>query len=101
MKEEKNEIVEEEFTLYSNRNSCSIRLRRRNSHESSKAVKRGSLEDKAIRDGDVKALYAFIRDCECRRESCSLEITHSSQPHLESRRAITLKKKKSLDIKIL
>jgi len=71
------------ITLYWARNSCSILLRRRSSHESSKAVKSGSLDESAIRDDEVSARYAFIRDCECRRESCSLDMTHSSHPHLQ------------------
>lgn len=40
------------FTL----NSCSNKLRRRNSHDNSKAVKIGSFEDNAINDGDDSAL---------------------------------------------
>lgn len=79
-------------TSYSKRNSCSIRLNRRSSQESSKAVRRGSLEDKAIKDGEVRARYAFIRAWECLRESCSLDVTHSSHPHLENRKCIYKKK---------
>jgi hypothetical protein len=40
------------FTL----NSCSKKLSRRNSHDNSKAVKIGSLEDKAIKLGLARAL---------------------------------------------
>jgi hypothetical protein len=40
------------FTL----NSCSKKLRRLNSHDNSKAVKIGSLEDKAIKLGLARAL---------------------------------------------
>jgi len=71
-------------TLYWVRSSCSILLRRRNSHESSKAVKSGSFDESAIKDDEMSARYALIRDCECRRESCSLQRTHSSQSHLRN-----------------
>lgn len=37
-------------------NSCSKKLRRLNSHDNSKAVKIGSLEDKAIKLGLARAL---------------------------------------------
>lgn len=70
------------ITLYSVRNSVSSRLNFLNSHDSSKAVSRGSFEERAISEDDVKALYALIRDCECRNESCSLDTMQSSQPHL-------------------
>lgn len=43
----------------------------------------GSFEDKAIREGDAKARYAFILDRECLNESSILEVTHSSHPHLK------------------
>lgn len=43
------------LTLYSARNSCSIRLSRRSSHESSNAVKSGSREERAISEGAVRA----------------------------------------------
>lgn len=55
----------------------------RNSQESSNAVKIGSLEERAIKDGEARARYAFILDLECRSESSILEVTHSSQPHLQ------------------
>lgn len=55
----------------------------RNSQESSNAVKMGSLDDRAISDGEARARYAFIRDLECRSESSILDVTHSSQPHLK------------------
>lgn len=71
------------LTLYSALNSVSILLRRRNSQESSNAVKIGSRELKAINELADKALYAFIRDCEWQRESFSFAATHSSQPQLK------------------
>jgi hypothetical protein len=46
-------------------------------------VSRGSLEESTIREGLDSALYALIRDRECRRESDSLESKHSSQLHLK------------------
>ena len=64
-------------------NSCSKKLKRRNSHESSKAVNIGSFDDSDIKLGLAKARYAFIRERECRSESSSREITQSSQPHLQ------------------
>ena len=70
------------LTLYSSLNSFSILLSRRNSQESSNAVNRGSLEDKDIKEGEVRARYALILDCECLNESVSLDDTHSSHPHL-------------------
>lgn len=63
-------------------NSCSKKLRRRNSQESSNAVSIGSFEESAIKLGLAKARYALIRERECRSESSKREITHSSQPHL-------------------
>lgn len=63
-------------------NSCSKKLKRRNSQESSKAVNIGSFDESAIRLGLAKARYALIRDRECRSESSKREITHSSQPQL-------------------
>lgn len=57
------------ITLYSIRNSDSIRLKRLNSHESSNAVNIGSRELNAINELDDRALYAFILECECRNES--------------------------------
>lgn len=63
-------------------NSCSKKLKRRSSHESSKAVNIGSFDDNDIKLGLAKARYAFIRERECRSESSSREITQSSQPHL-------------------
>lgn len=63
-------------------NSCSRKLRRLSSQESSNAVNIGSLDDNEIKLGLANALYAFIRDRECLNESSSREITHSSQPHL-------------------
>lgn len=67
-----------EFTL----NSCSKKLKRRNSQDSSNAVKIGSFELSDIKLGLAKARYAFIRERECRSESSKREITQSSQPHL-------------------
>lgn len=63
-------------------NSCSKKLRRRNSQDSSKAVSIGSFEESAIKLGLAKARYALIRERECRSESSKRDITHSSQPHL-------------------
>lgn len=72
------------LTLYSARNSVSTFAILLNSHDSSKAVRSGSLELSAIRDDAVSARYALMRDCECLSESCSLDTKHSSQAHLES-----------------
>lgn len=66
------------FTL----NSCSKKLKRRNSQDNSKAVNIGSFDDSAIKLGLANARYAFIRDRECRKESSRRDITHSSHPHL-------------------
>lgn len=66
-------------------NSCSRKLKRRNSHDNSNAVNIGSLDDNDIKLGLAKALYAFIRDRECLNESSKRDITHSSQPHLNQR----------------
>lgn len=71
------------FTLYSIRNSVSIRLSRRSSHDNSKAVNIGSRELKAIKELEDSARYALIRDWEWRRESVVLDVIHSSQPHLK------------------
>lgn len=65
-------------------NSCSRKLRRRNSHDNSKAVNIGSFDDNDIKLGLAKARYALMRDRECRNESSNRDITHSSQPHLHS-----------------
>lgn len=43
------------FTWYSILNSCSKNESRRSSQESSKAVRMGSLDDSAIKDGDASA----------------------------------------------
>lgn len=77
--------LKNEMTLYSVLNSVSIRLSLPSSQDSSKAVSRGSAEDRAIRDGELKARYALMRACECRRESSEDDLTHSSQPHLWKR----------------
>lgn len=77
----KKEINKTKFYL-NTLNSCSKKLRRRNSQESSKAVSIGSFEESAIKLGLAKARYALIRERECRSESSKREITHSSQPHL-------------------
>lgn len=53
---------------------------------SSKAVKMGSLLDRAMRDGDARARYALILERECLRESALLDAIHSSQPHLYERK---------------
>lgn len=45
-------------------NSCSKKLKRRSSHDSSKAVRMGSLEESATRLGLAKARYALIRERE-------------------------------------
>lgn len=66
------------LTWYSHLNSCSRNERRRSSHESSNAVRIGSFEERAIKDGEAKALYAFIRLLECLSESSLLDVTHSS-----------------------
>lgn len=76
---------EAKLTVYSARNSVSMRLRRRSSHDRWNAVEMGSFELSAISELDESALYALMRDCEWRSESCSLEVTHSSQPHLPER----------------
>lgn len=55
----------------------------RNSQESSKAVRIGSFEESAMREGEARARYAFILLRECRSESSIREVTHSSQPHLK------------------
>ncbi|CAH2010023.1 unnamed protein product [Acanthoscelides obtectus] len=60
--------------------------------ESSNAVRMGSLDESAINEGEANARYAFILLLECRRESSCLEVTHSSQPHLESRRSTLVKR---------
>lgn len=65
-------------------NSCSKKLKRRNSHDSSKAVRIGSLEESATRLGLAKARYALIRERECRKESSWRDWTHSSQPQRTS-----------------
>jgi hypothetical protein len=70
------------LTLYSSLNSFSILLSRLSSHDSSKAVSKGSLDDSNINEGDVSARYAVILDWECLRESISLDVTHSSHAHL-------------------
>jgi len=72
-------------TWYSVLNSCSIKLSRRSSHDSSKAVRMGSLEERAISDGEARARYALIRDLECRKESSCRDVTHSLQPHLRKK----------------
>lgn len=72
------ERINSRLTWYSHLNSCSRNERRRSSHESSNAVRIGSLEERAIKDGEAKALYAFIRLLECLRESSLLDVTHSS-----------------------
>lgn len=38
----------------------------------------------AINELDDNARYALMRACEWRSESFSLDITHSSQPHLQN-----------------
>lgn len=65
------------ITWYSILNSCSIKLSLRSSQLSSKAVRMGSLEESAIREGLARALYALILLRECRSESSSLDVTHS------------------------
>lgn len=65
-------------------NSCSRKLNRRSSHDSSNAVKIGSFDDKAIKLGLANARYALMRERECRNESSERDWTHSSQPHLNS-----------------
>lgn len=65
-------------------NSCSRKLSRLNSHDSSNAVNIGSFDDSEIRLGLANARYAFIRERECLSESSRREMTHSSQPHLVS-----------------
>lgn len=55
----------------------------RSSQDSSKAVRIGSLDDNAMSEGEASALYALMRDLECRRESSMRDVTHSSQPHLK------------------
>lgn len=70
------------LTVYSSRNSDSIACRRFSSNANSKEVSTGSLELNAIRELAERALYAFIRDCEYRKESVSCEETQSSHPHL-------------------
>lgn len=52
------------LTLYSIRNSVSIRLNLRNSQDNSNAVNIGSRELKAINELADNARYALIRDCE-------------------------------------
>ena len=52
---------------------------------SSKAVRMGSLLERAISEGEASARYALIRDLECRRLSSFREMVHSSQPHLKER----------------
>jgi hypothetical protein len=44
------------LTLYSARNSASALAKRRSSHESSNAVRNGSLEERQMRDGLANAL---------------------------------------------
>lgn len=70
------------LTLYSTRNSVSIRLNLLNSQDNSKAVRIGSLELRAIKLLDDNARYELIRAWEWRKESWSLEETHSSHPQL-------------------
>lgn len=69
------------LTSYSVLNSDSMVLSLLTSQDSSNAVSSGSLDERAMSDDEVSALYAFILDCECLRESVSLEVTHSSHPH--------------------
>jgi hypothetical protein len=75
-------IYELLLTLYSALNSFSILLSRLSSHDNSKAVSKGSLDDSDINEGDVSARYASILDRECLRESISRDVTHSSHAHL-------------------
>lgn len=63
-------------------NSCSRKLSRRNSQDSSNAVNIGSFDESEIRLGLANARYAFIRERECLSESSKRAMTHSSQPHL-------------------
>lgn len=61
-----------------------MRLSRRSSHDSSNAVSKGSRELSAINELADRARYALMRLCECLNESVSLDVIHSSQPHLEN-----------------
>lgn len=79
-------LKDTELTMYSVLNSCSAKNNRRSSHESSKAVKIGSFDDRAMREGLASALYELILERECFNESSCLEFTQSSQPHLENQK---------------
>jgi len=80
----KNKLAGAKLTMYSALNSCSAKNRRLSSQDSSKAVRIGSLEESAISEGLARALYALIRDRECRNESSCRELTQSSQPQLRT-----------------
>lgn len=58
----------------------------RSSQDNSNAVSIGSFDERAIRDGEARARYALMRERECLKESSILEVTHSSQPHLQNRK---------------
>ena len=72
------------LTKYSLLNSCSEKASLLSSHESSKAVSIGSLLDRAIKEGEAKALQALILRLECLRLSSLLDSVQSSHPHLIS-----------------
>lgn len=63
--------------------TCSAKAKFLNSHESWKAVNRGSFELKAINDGLAKARYSLTRDNEWRSESSVDSLIQSSHPHLK------------------
>ena len=44
-----------------------------------------TLLERAMREGDARALYEFILDLECLKLSSLLDVEHSSHPHLVSR----------------
>ena len=78
-----------QLTRYSLLNSHSAKASCLSSHESSKAVRIGSLLDKAMRDGEAKALYALILLLECLRLSSILDTVQSSQAHLTILKVMT------------
>ncbi len=74
------------LTWYSLLNSCSAKESLLSSQLSSKAVRMGSLEERAMSEGEARARYALIREREWRRLSSDREVMHSSQPHLEEKK---------------
>ena len=76
-------LLNQKLTKYSLLNSYSAKASCFSSHESSKAVSMGSLLDKAINEGEARALYALILLRECRKLSSIRDTVQSSQPHLK------------------